>query len=730
MRSYVDDVKLPPGYKQGRYKVYYLTQPSIPRIQLSRIHRGDYIRLFILLVLSVLIRLIGLNYPSSVVSDEAKVGTFIQDYYFGRFFTDSNPSFSYLFYYYLAYIGGYDGKFDFKNGSSYTSQVPYTLMRSFPAICGIVTILISYLTLRKSSLRPITSLLGSLLLLVENSLIVSSRFISLDSILILGVSITLYGIKRSQVELSFSKSWLKSLIIAGWGLALVISSKSSGFFTWIWAGLITAIQLWYYIGDLDITDSNMLKHFSSRFFTLFLLPVTIYLSVFYIHFAVLPFSGKGSGAFPPDFQNTLIGHDYDKQPVEVSYGSTITIKHNEVGAYLHSHNHKYPRGSKEQQVTLYGQHNDYNNEWIIETINKNQAGDLQKKVRPIKNLDKFRLYHKGTGRYLHVNNVRPPISEHDYCNEVSCNGDRDLLADEMYEFQLKILDKRPNSSDNLAKIKLRATESLFQIEHRGFRCSVISHFTRLPPWGYGQNEVICLTEPTIPNTIWYIEKNSHPLMNDNVEVYPRVKLQIYTFWKKIRDYHTAMIKTNWGTIAKLSSDSKPESWIFNSKGISVFKSKFDQIQVYFIGNVAIYYIGAALVFLIFIKQVFYILLHLNPYHIIYEPVASTTFYQTSLELLSGWLINLVPYLFITEPLLLHHYLPSVYFMTMLIPVYIDYQITKRKYFGYSLLILTIISSFYGYYKFFPIIYGTSWTKSQCLESQLYDSWGIDCNVYS
>lgn len=730
MKDYIEKDRLPPGYKQGRYKVFYSTKIPASRIQLTKLTKNDYILLLLLASLSICVRLYKLPYPPSVVFDEVHFGGFAREYYLGRFFLDVHPPLVKLIYYWIACLGGYDGQFGFeKIGYVYPQEVPYILMRLFPALCGVFTILVSYLILRKSSCRLTTSWFGASLLLIENSLITQSRFILLDSPLILGIAICLYGVKRSQVEIPFTRPWVKSLVITGWGAGLTLSSKANGILTYIWLLSLTGLQLWYYLGDLDLTDWTWYKHVFVRFATIVLFPLTTYLAVFYVHFASVPNQANGSGAFSPDFQAALNGNNLANQPVEVLYGSTITIKHQQVGSYLHSHNHTYPKGSQEQQVTLYGFNNDYNNEWIIETINKNIAGKLQQQRKPIKDMDKVRLYHKGTGKYLRVNNVRPPMSEHDYCMEVSCNGDRDMLADTNYEFQVSIVDKRSNAKNNLADIKLRATESVFQLIHRGTRCTMISHDQRLPKWGFEQNEVLCLKEPTIPNTLWYIETNSHPLLDNDPES-ERVDLKNTTFWHKLWEYHLAMFKLNRGLTSEHAYESRPETWPFTIKGINYFTQESDHSQIYLLGNVAIYYTGFILVLLIMMKQGLYILLHLNPFAVPYEPLSTTLFYETSLELILGWVINYFPSFHMERQLFLHHYLPSVYFMTMLIPIYVEYQISKRKYIGYPLMILIMVGAIYCYYQFLPLIYGTGWTKEQCLESKWFDSWTFNCMTYA
>ena len=52
-----------------------------------------------------------------------------------------------------------------------------------------------------------------------------------------------------------------------------------------------------------------MRHFSARALCLIVLPMMIYLSFFYIHFAVLIKSGPGDAFMSSSFQTELLGND-------------------------------------------------------------------------------------------------------------------------------------------------------------------------------------------------------------------------------------------------------------------------------------------------------------------------------------------------------------------------------------------------------------------------------------
>ncbi len=134
-----------------------------------------------------------------------------------------------------------------------------------------------------------------------------------------------------------------------------------------------------------------------------------------------------------EFQATLNSKGMQDVPADVVLGSRVTLRHhNTQGGYLHSHNLMYPTGSKQQQITLYP-HKDDNNIWLLENqtqpldsngepINGTRAWDALSPPTFLKDGSIIKLYHTQTHRRLHSHDVRPPVSEADWQNEVSCYG--------------------------------------------------------------------------------------------------------------------------------------------------------------------------------------------------------------------------------------------------------------------------------------------------------------------
>ena len=93
----------------------------------------------------------------------------------------------------------------------------------------------------------------------------------------------------------------------------------------------------------------------------------------------------------------------------------------------------------------------------------------------------------------------------------------------------------------------------------------MSHEQKLPDWGEYQNEVLCVKEPTIPNTLWYVELSSHPLLKDTkkLKTFPK-----FSFWSKLIETHKVMFNLNKGFTNPHPYASKPLDWPLLSRGIA------------------------------------------------------------------------------------------------------------------------------------------------------------------
>lgn len=710
---------------------------------------SDYYVMFGLTLLAAAVRLFRIYQPTSVVFDEVHFGGFASKYIKGKFFMDVHPPLAKLLITLFGYVAGFDGNFDFKDiGKDYLEpNVPYVAMRLFPAICGILLVPTMFLTLKAVGCRTTTALLGAGLIIFENGLLTQARLILLDSPLMIATAFTALAFScfTNQHELgptkAFQPSWWFWLVMTGLGLGATVSIKWVGLFTIAWVGLLTLVQLWVLWGDYKhVTIRLFAKHFMARLFCLVVIPVSFYMAMFQIHFMCLVNPGEGDGFMSSEFQATLNSKGMQDTAADVLMGSRVSIRHvNTQGGYLHSHPLMYPTGSKQQQITLYP-HKDENNIWFLENqtqpldangepINGTYAWDNLPEPHYIKNGDVLRLYHMPTHRRLHSHDVRPPVTEADWQNEVSAYGYEGFDGDANDFFRVEIVKKQ--SKSGVAQDRLRTIETKFRLVHVMTGCVLFSHKVKLPDWASEQQEVTCARGGSLPNSVWYIESNEHPMLGPDAE---KVNYVRPGFLGKFWELQKVMWKTNAGLVESHAWDSRPESWPILRRGINFWGK--DHRQIYLIGNPVVWWTAtAAIVIYVLFKGIAVLRWQRS-----YNDYSNTIFKRFDYEIGSsvlGWALHYFPFFLMQRQLFLHHYFPALYFGVMACCQMFDFLTARLPVFGVSqkpiinrasaitFLALSVVA--FGLLS--PLAYGNAWTKSQCQSVKLFKTWDWDCNTF-
>jgi len=582
---------------------------------------------------------------------------------------------------------------------------------------------------------------------VENGLLTQARLILLDSPLMIATAFTVLAFTsftnqhEQGPDKAFQASWWFWLAMTGLGLGATVSIKWVGLFTIAWVGGLTLVQLWVLLGDTKTVTLRVLaKHFVARVFCLIVIPATFYLAMFAIHFLCLVNPGDGDGFMSSEFQATLNSKGMQDTPVDVLMGSRVTIRHvNTQGGYLHSHPLMYPTGSKQQQITLYP-HKDENNIWLLENqtqpldihgepINGTNAWDKLETPSYIKDGDVLRLYHSPTHRRLHSHDVRPPITEADWQNEVSAYGYEGFDGDANDFFRVEIVKKR--SASGPARERLRTIESKFRLVHIMTGCVLFSHKVKLPDWASEQQEVTCARGGTLPNSLWYIESNDHPSLGPDAE---KVNYRHPGFFGKFWELQKVMWKTNAGLVESHAWDSRPSSWPVLSRGINFWGR--DHRQIYLIGNPLIWWASTAAVALyIVFKGVAVLRWQRN-----YGDYGNTTFKRFDYEIGStvlGWALHFFPFYLMQRQLFLHHYFPALYFAIMAFCQVYDFVamrvrglgLRENPLFGKAAAVAFLAASAAVFALYAPLAYGNPWTKAECSRVKLFEAWDFDCNTF-
>ncbi|MEQ2305115.1 Protein O-mannosyl-transferase 1, partial [Ameca splendens] len=256
----------------------------------------------------------------------------------------------------------------------YPCSVSVWSLRLLPALCGALCVPLVYLLTLELGFSHLSALGAALLLLLENSLIVQSRFMLLESLLIFFVLLAFFSYLRFHNAHSRSWSRYSWLLLSGASCAAAVGVKYMGLFSYLLLLGVASVHSWNLIGDQAL---SVFIQCVCKVLCLLVVPVLLYVFWFYIHLSVLNCSGPHDQLMSSAFQASLQGglsRITQGQPLEVVYGSQVTLRSSAsqpVSCWLHSHKANYPiryengRGSShQQQVTCYP-FKDVNNWWII-----------------------------------------------------------------------------------------------------------------------------------------------------------------------------------------------------------------------------------------------------------------------------------------------------------------------------------------------------------------------------
>ncbi|KAG8406383.1 Dolichyl-phosphate-mannose--protein mannosyltransferase 1 [Metarhizium acridum] len=711
---------------------------------------SDYVVSLLLTLLAAIVRVFRIYQPSSVVFDEVHFGGFASKYIKGKFFMDVHPPLAKMLIALTGWLAGFDGNFDFKEiGKDYLEPgVPYVSMRLFPAVCGILLVPCMFFTLKVVGCRTMTAAMGASLIIFENGLLTQARLILLDSPLVAATAFTALAFScfTNQHELgpakAFQPAWWFWLAMTGLGLGITVSIKWVGLFTIAWVGALTLLQLWVLLGDnKNVTMRLWFKHLMARAFCLIIIPVTFYMAMFAIHFLCLVNPGDGDGFMSSEFQATLNNKGMNDVAADVAFGSRVTIRHvNTQGGYLHSHPLMYPTGSKQQQITLYP-HKDENNIWLLE----NQTQPLGVDGQPLNGTHAWdnlpggpvfiedgavlRLYHTPTFRRLHSHDVRPPITEADWQNEVSAYGYEGFEGDANDYFRVEIVKKQSHGA--VAKERLRTIETKFRLVHVMTGCVLFSHKVKLPDWASEQQEVTCARGGSLPNSLWYIEHNEHPQHNEST---PKVNYRNPGFIGKFLELQQVMWTTNAGLTESHAWDSRPESWPILRRGINFWGK--NHTQIYLIGNPIIWWASSITIVIWVLFKGVAILRWQRSCNDYANPTFKRFDYELGTSIL-GWALHYFPFYLMQRQLFLHHYFPALYFAIIALSQLFDFLTVRfpgvkskdAAIVNKAATVLFLVLSITAFSLLAPLAYGNSWTKEDCRRVKLFNTWDWDCNNF-
>ncbi|KAI0009754.1 glycosyltransferase family 39 protein [Xylariaceae sp. FL0662B] len=702
----------------------------------------DYkIAFAVITALAFLSRFWGISHPNEVVFDEVHFGKFASYYLERTYFFDVHPPFGKLLFALMGWLVGYDGHFHFDNiGDSYiANKVPYVAFRALPALLGSLTVSVTYLIMWESGYSLPACVVAAGLVLLDNAHIGQTRLILLDATLVFAMACSLlcyikfYKLRHEP----FSRKWWKWLILTGFALSCDISTKYVGLFAFITVGSAVIIDLWDLLdikrpgGALSLREFG--NHFGARALGLIIVPFLFYLFWFQVHFAILTRSGPGDDFMTPEFQETLSDNVMLANAVNIDYYDTITIRHKETKAYLHSHEAKYPLryddgrvSSQGQQVTGYP-YNDTNNYWqIIPAVDDQQLG------HHVKNNDLVRLRHLVTDTVLLSHDVASPYyptnQEFTTVSLADAFGPR---ADDTL-FEIRIEHGKPGQ-------EFKSVSSHFKLIHNPSKVAMWTHSKPLPDWAHKQQEINGNKQITPSSNVWVVE--DLPSIPEDSPRRQKEERQVKTlpFLRKWFELQRSMFWHNNQLTSSHPYASQPYQWPFLLRGVSFWTQNDTRQQIYFLGNPIGWWIASSLI-AVYVGIIGADQISLRRGVDALDHRTRSRLYNSTGFFFLAWATHYFPFYLMGRQLFLHHYLPAHLASCLIVGALLEFvfnaepsadepsyheikagkkrapgprrHITARERFaGQSMVaawiasIVIIVMAFAGWYFFLPLTYG-------------------------
>lgn len=622
---------------------------------------------YVVLILAALTRMVFLHNPSEVIFDEVHFGKFASHYLEREYYFDLHPPMGKICTAFIGYLVGYKGGFKFDNiGVPYPSGVPFLMYRLFNCLLGIGICSFVFKILKQLNMKPITCLLGALMVVFDNSHVIESRLILLDSQMNFWIVVSIYAFIRFyklqlDVKKHFSWSWYLWLNLTGVFLSFVISIKYVGVFTFVMVGIAVAFNLWQLLDkNAEISDKNLLKHLLVRVQALIVCPFVYYLFWFWLHFQILTKSGPGDEFMSPEFQKTLADSPIVAESRGINYFDLVNLKVSDLNCYMYSNgNLRYPIeyddgriSSGGQQVSCTTNHYNDDNYWFqivpIEAgINNNHGVGIGATVK---------LLHVKTNSFLRSHDVASSLTP---TNEEVTTLPIDQLNDENIEytfFRLEFVSGKPIDPSHP---QMMTKYNKFKLIHQKTNVALKVHADPpLPEWAWNHYEINGnkkINENMAQ--IWQFETiHNLPAHRDVSSTWKSQKPEM-SFWAKYTELQKKMFASNNALSSEHPFASEPQDWPLSLSGVSYWNKDAERRQIYFIGNIVGWWIQVAFV-VIYVALVVVDLIVVRRGYVLLTSKVRDYLYGSLMWLFLGWLCHYLPFFLMNRQRFLHHYHPA------------------------------------------------------------------------
>jgi len=260
-----------------------------------------------LIFLSVLTHFLFWGYPKQVVFDEVYFGSFAAQYLSGEYFFDVHPPLGKMIISASGWMGNVNPEVTFTKINEPFGDAGYLWLRFLPNLAGLLLPIVIFFLCLRLGFSKAAAFFAGLFLILENSLLIQSRFILLDSFLLLfGFSGLLFYLLSRKY--SNTKKRLILLFLAAIFLTFAFSVKWTGL---TYLGIVGIIE---FIDWFRNCEKWHLVDYAYRILFFICIPLLIYFSIFVIHFSLLKKSGSGDAFMSQNFQKTLVNNLYQNDP--------------------------------------------------------------------------------------------------------------------------------------------------------------------------------------------------------------------------------------------------------------------------------------------------------------------------------------------------------------------------------------------------------------------------------
>ncbi|MDR3558670.1 MAG: phospholipid carrier-dependent glycosyltransferase [Candidatus Pacebacteria bacterium] len=264
-----------------------------------------YLPPIVVAVASAITHFIYFGYPAQVVFDETFAGNFLGNYANGTFYFDVHPPLAKIIVYLFGFLTGasYQGNMGAIGDSLLHSIV---LLRLVPIVCGFLLPLVVYAISRNIGLSQMSSMTAGFLVAIENSLVVQSRFILFDIMLVLSgfVAVLLYQEYRKRMGKEKPAARRTFLFGSAVFAAAAFSIK--------WTGLAFPLMIVVFewlalyrdqtVGSLWKRSLAVARSIIPFIASYVCVGLVMYVGIFAVHFAMLPRPGPGDAFMSQQFQ--------------------------------------------------------------------------------------------------------------------------------------------------------------------------------------------------------------------------------------------------------------------------------------------------------------------------------------------------------------------------------------------------------------------------------------------